>query len=86
MNGSNLLNHSVSATVGVSSVSTSVPRELKYRYGISDIVPVDPAMDTCDRCHENKLCDDVPVSRDWYMLCSDCEIVIRNLVHKEVRK
>jgi len=84
MNGSSLLNHSVSATIGVSSGSTSVPEELRYGYGIGDVVPIDLALDTCEKCHESKLCDDVPVSNDWYMLCSDCEVFIRNLVRKEV--
>lgn len=86
MNGSNILNHSMAATIKVVSGSTSVPKELKYRYGISDIVPLDPAMETCDKCHENEICDEIPVSKDWYMLCQDCEKIIRNLVKKEVNK
>jgi len=88
MNGSNMLNHSMAAaTIKVVSGSASVPRELKYRYGIGGDPTLDlPPLDTCEKCHKNTECSDISISDDWYVLCPKCEEDIKNLVRKEVYK
>ena len=87
MNGSNILNHSMAAaTVRVVSGSTSVPKSLKYRYGIGDPTLDLPPLNICEKCHKNTECTDIPVSNDWYVLCPKCEKVICDLVKKEVTK
>ena len=87
MNVSNMLNHSTAAaTIKVVSGSASVPRELKYRYGIGEPTLDLPPLKKCERCHKDIECIDVPISDDWYVLCAQCEQFIRNLVKKEVYK
>ena len=85
MNGMDVISNQSAAIYSGKNMSATdvVPPSWKYRIGVH---VKDPLLETCERCNFDRKCNDVPISKNWYLLCEDCEKYIVELVKKEVTK